>query len=190
MDRGAGVRNESEEFAEGPHGPSVQPRKEIAMRKVLFPNQVGARGSVGLLVLRAVVGLAFAFHGWPKIQNPMHWMDAMGGQDMPGVLQALAALSEFGGGIALVVGLLTPLAALGIGATMSVAVFHVHLKMQHPFVSARGGPSYELAAVYLAAAILFLLVGPGRLSLDALLFGSSVPASRSNAATEEFASVR
>lgn len=95
----------------------------------------------------------------------------MGGSNTPPpVLQAAAALSEFGGGIALVLGLLTPLAALGIGATMSVAVFLVHLKMGHPFV-AQGGPSYELAAVYLAAAILFLLVGPGRLSLDALLFG-------------------
>lgn len=190
MGRWAGVRNESDEFAEGPHGSSVQPRKEIAMRKVLFPNQVGVRGSVGLLVLRVVVGLAFVFHGWDKIQNPMHWMDGLRNFAAPGVLQALAAYSEFGGGIALILGLLTPLAALGIGATMSVAIFHVHLRFQQPFVSARGGPSYELAAVYLAAAIVFLLVGPGRLSFDALLFGSSVPASRSNAATEQFASVR
>jgi putative oxidoreductase len=157
------------------------------MRKVLFPNEVGLRGSVGLLVLRVVVGLAFVFHGWPKIQNPMHWM---GDAPMPGELQALAALSEFGGGIALVLGLLTPLAALGIGATMGTAVFHVHLPMQHPFVGAPGKPSYELAAVYLAAAIVFLLVGPGRLSLDALLFGSRASASRSNRATEQFASVR
>jgi putative oxidoreductase len=160
------------------------------MRKVLFPNEVGLRGSVGLLLLRVVMGVAFVFHGGPKIQNPLHWMDATFGEGMPSVLQALAALSEFGGGIALILGVLTSLAALGIGATMSTAVFLVHLHRQHPFVAAPGQPSYELAAVYLAAAILFLLVGPGRLSLDALLFGSSVPARRSNAATEQFASVR
>jgi putative oxidoreductase len=116
------------------------------MRKILFPHEVGVRGSVGLLLLRVVMGLAFVFHGWPKIQNPLHWM---GDAPMPGVLQALAALSEFGGGIALVLGLLTPLAALGIGATMSVAVFLVHLKANDPFV-APGQRSYELAAVYLA----------------------------------------
>lgn len=159
------------------------------MRKILFPNEVGVRGSIGLLVLRLVVGTAFVFHGWPKIQNAFHWMDAMGGQGMPSALQALAALSEFGGGIALALGLLTPLAALGIGGTMSVAIGLVHLRMGHPFVAA-GKPSYELAAVYLAAAMVFLLVGPGRLSLDALLFGSPAPDSRSHAAMEHFASVR
>lgn len=51
------------------------------------------------------------------------------------------------------------------------ALAKVHLPQGHPFVSRTGGPSYELAAVYLACAILFLLLGPGRLSLDALLFG-------------------
>jgi hypothetical protein len=34
-----------------------------------------------------------------------------------------------------------------------------------------GGPSFEPAAFYLACAVLFLLAGPGRFSLDAMLFG-------------------
>jgi putative oxidoreductase len=144
----------------------------MTMRKVLHPSAVGIRGSIGLLLLRLVVGTAFLFHGWPKIQNPMQWM---GNSGIPGALQALAALSEFGGGIALILGLLTPLASLAIAATMSVAIGLVHLPNQHPFVGVPGKPSYELAAVYLAAAMVFLLVGPGRLSLDAFLFGSSVP---------------
>jgi putative oxidoreductase len=161
----------------------------MTMRKVLFPDGVGIRGSIGLLLLRLVVGAAFVIHGWPKIQNAFHWMDAMGGQGMPSVLQALAALAEVGGGIALIVGLLTPLAALGIAGTMSVAIGMVHLRAGHPFVAV-GRPSYELAAVYLAAAILLLLVGPGRLSLDALLFGSPAGTGRSSSAPEHFPSMR
>lgn len=47
------------------------------------------------------MGVAFVLHGWPKIQNPMGWMNAMGMQSVPSFLQALAALAEFGGGIAL-----------------------------------------------------------------------------------------
>ena len=63
---------------------------------------------VVLLLIRLVMGYAFILHGWGKIQNPMGWM----GPDatVPGVLQLLAAVSEFGGGIALIIGLLTRLA--------------------------------------------------------------------------------
>lgn len=153
------------------------------MRKILYADGVGCRGSIGLLLLRVVVGAAFMFHGWPKIQQPFEWMNAHGGSGMPGLLQAAAAVSEFGGGLALILGLLTPLAALGIACTMATALGMVHLRMGHAFVaSAPGQPSYELAAVYLAAAILFLLAGPGKLSLDACLFGCSSKRACSSAA--------
>ena len=84
---------------------------------------------------------------------------------------ALAVLAEFGGGIALVLGFLTPLAAFLIAGTMTVALAKVHLPHGDPFVGAPGKPSFEPAAGYLAQMIMFLLVGPGVLSVDALLFG-------------------
>ena len=141
------------------------------MRRLFYCDAVGRVGSVGLLLLRLVMGAAFMYHGWSKIHNPLGWM----GPDatMPAILQALAAISEFGGGMALIVGLLTRLATLGITGVMVVALATVHLPMGHPFVSQKG-PSFELPAVYLACAILFFLLGPGRLSLDALLFGGPV----------------
>jgi putative oxidoreductase len=141
------------------------------MRHLFYCDTVGWLGSVGLLLLRLVVGAAFLFHGWPKIHHPLDWMGPEA--SMPAILQCLAALSEFGGGMALILGLLTRLATLGIAGVMSVALATVHLPMGHPFVGKPGGPSYELAAVYLACVILLLLLGPGRLSLDALLFGAS-----------------
>ena len=138
----------------------------------LFPQFVKGRGAVGLLLLRAVTGAAFMFHGWYKIQSPggaFGWM----GTDapVPGVLQGLAVLSEFGGGLALILGLLTPLAAFGIACTMIVALAMVHIPHGDPFVGQPGKPSFELAAGYLANVILFMLIGPGILSLDGLLFG-------------------
>jgi putative oxidoreductase len=128
-----------------------------------------AAASIGLLLLRLVVGAAFMFHGWPKIQQPMAWMPPEGA--MPGALQLLAAVAEFCGGAALIVGLLTRLAALGLAATMAVALTTVHIAQRHPFVAKPGDPSSELAAVYLACSLLVLLTGPGGFSLDALLFG-------------------
>ncbi len=124
---------------------------------------------MALLLTRVVAGLAFTMHGWGKIQNPFGWMgpEAL----VPGVFQALAAISEFGGGLAWILGLLTPLASLGIAFTMAVAFsFHAFMRGD-PFVSMTGGPSSELAAVYFCITLLLIAMGPGRVSLDRKLIG-------------------
>jgi putative oxidoreductase len=124
---------------------------------------------LALVLIRVVAGLAFMLHGWGKIQNPFGWMgpDAFA----PGIFQALAALSEFGGGLAWILGLLTPLASLGIACTMAVA-FSLHAVVRgDPFVAVSGGPSSELAAVYFCIPVLLIAMGPGRLSFDRKLFG-------------------
>ena len=137
------------------------------------PLGLSARVSAGLLLLRLVVGLAFMFHGYGKIQNPFGWMGP--NANMPGIFQALAALSEFGGGLAWMLGLLTPLASLGLACTMGVAV-RLHAFVLHdPFVRKDLGGSYELASVYLCVALLLLLAGPGRFSVDRLIFGEKSP---------------
>jgi putative oxidoreductase len=124
---------------------------------------------VALLLIRVVAGLAFTMHGWGKIQNPFGWMGPDG--FAPGIFQALAAVSEFGGGLAWILGLLTPLASFGIVSTMAVAFsFHAFMRGD-PFVSMTGGPAFELAALYFSIALLLIATGPGRFSLDRELFG-------------------
>lgn len=138
--------------------------------RILQPASQPTFASAALLFLRLIVGIAFVFHGWGKIQHPFNWMPPEA--PIPGIFQLLAALSEFGGGIALVLGLLTPLASFGLTCTMAVAV-HFHMIVnKDPFVShTMGGASYEPALVYLGIAILFLALGPGAFSLDAKIFG-------------------
>lgn len=126
-------------------------------------------GDAALMMLRVVGGAAFMVHGWGKIQNPFGWMGPDSG--IPGILQALAALSEFGGGLAWVLGLLVPLASLGVAFTMAVAVYSHAVLWSHPFVASGGGPAYELALIYLCISLVLMAIGPGRLSLDRLLFG-------------------
>ncbi len=140
------------------------------MGRLLFPGFHDTRTSLGLLAIRCVVGAAFILHGWPKIQAPMAWMAPEAG--IPGILQLAAAVAEFGGGIAWILGALTPLFSLLIMGTMAFATFGFHIARGDPFVS-QGGPSYELAAAYLSVSVLLLLAGPGRLSVDYCLFGRS-----------------
>lgn len=125
------------------------------------------RGSVAVLLLRLVSGAAFLFHGWGKIHDPFHWLDKAA-RPPPGWLQALAALAEFGGGIGLLLGLLTPLCCAGLICTMGYAIY-THVSRGDPFVGK--GSSYEIALVYLMIAITLLLLGPGRYSLDQKLLG-------------------
>jgi putative oxidoreductase len=128
------------------------------------------RISVALLLVRLVMGAAFLFHGWGKMQAPMNWMPPEAG--IPGFLQFLAAISEFGGGAALILGALVPLAMLGLTFTMLVATSMHMFAMKDPFVATGPGMgSYELPLLYLVLAIFFMTAGPGKISVDAKVFG-------------------
>ena len=137
------------------------------MIRRFWPQFLEGSPAVGLLFLRLFVGYAMMMHGWSKIQKPFGWMGE--GAPVPSILQALAALSEFGGGLALIVGFLTPLASLGIMSTMFVACLS-YIKKGAPLIGQGGAPSYELPALFFVTTLCLLLAGPGKLSLDALLF--------------------
>jgi len=137
------------------------------MKQLFSPAPLGGGASFGLLVLRVVAGVAFMFHGWGKIQSPMDWMGPEA--DVPGWLQALAALSEFGGGLAWILGLLARLASFGLLCTMAVAVYTHAAVLGDPFVSTGEGGAYEPALVYFALSLLLFLAGPGAFSVDAML---------------------
>ena len=132
----------------------------------LYTQEHSHRQAIGLLVLRLIVGTAFILHGWPKMQNPTGWM---GPDGPPAFLQLAAAVAEFGGGIALILGFLTPLAAGLIAINMIVAMFLVHFPKGHKFVNPGEG-SFELPLVFLGVMILFVTTGAGRYSLDAAIW--------------------
>jgi putative oxidoreductase len=128
--------------------------------------------STAVLLVRLVVGVAFVLHGWPKIQNPTGWMNEMPSPP-PGIIQAIPAVFEVGGGTLLALGLLTRAAALALASVMVAALALVHIPKGDPFV-AQGRPSAELASVYLSVSLLITAIGPGAYSLDAVLFGNRV----------------
>jgi putative oxidoreductase len=129
--------------------------------------------SVGLVILRLVVGLTLAAHGAQKLFG---WFGGYGltgtGQFLeqlgfrPGRVQAAqAGIAETVGGLFLAAGLLTPVAAAALVAVMLVAAVSVHVKKG--FFAHNGG--YEYTLVLGGAALALAFTGPGSLSIDQAL---------------------
>ncbi len=127
----------------------------------------------GILALRLVLGLVFVGHGAQKA------FGAFGGPGLDGAAgfmaslglkpakfwAAVAAYGELLGGLSVIFGLLTPLGALFIVASMAVAIAKVH--GPKGFWIQNGGYEYNL--VLLAAALALAATGAGSLSLDHVL---------------------
>jgi putative oxidoreductase len=130
-------------------------------------------GAVPLL-LRAMVGAAFGLSwGYGAVTGPEGFD---GGKAFaaefvtvwPPLLYA-AAWTMFLGGLAILAGLFTRWAAIGILAVMVYAVFGIH--WANGFAAERGG--WEPAATYATLCLCLMAVGPGSLSLDRLFFGKA-----------------
>lgn len=126
--------------------------------------------TLGLLVLRLVIGLLFVGHGAQKLfgsfgghgpQATAAYFESLGMR--PGRSMALAAgASELVGGLLLAAGLLTPLGAALLSAVMFTAIWAVHFAKG--LWLTEGGYEYNL--VLLAAAFAVCAIGPGPWSLD------------------------
>lgn len=134
--------------------------------------------STGLLILRLVAGLTLAAHGAQKLFG---WF---GGNGIKGTLQmqtrmglkpapmwaAMVILGEFGGGLSVALGFLTPLGAAGMFGAMFMAMMKGHWK--NGFWNGKRGIEFTLQL--LAISIAIGITGPGSYSLDAL-FGINLP---------------
>jgi putative oxidoreductase len=127
----------------------------------------------GMFIIRVVFGLAIASHGAQKLFS---WFGGYGIRKTGGFFESLgfrpgaafataAGLSEFGGGLLITVGLLTPIGAVAVLSAMLVAMFSVHLK--NGFFATGNG--IELPFLYAVAAVGIAVTGGGAISLDGLL---------------------
>jgi putative oxidoreductase len=125
--------------------------------------------SIGLLILRLGVGGYMLTHGWGKLQMLMNgaaFGDPIGLGGRTSLLLATGA--EFFCALLVVLGLATRVAAAPVVFTMGVAAFVVHAN--DPWTMTGTGGSKEPALLFLFPFLALIFTGPGRFSLDALLW--------------------
>ena len=139
---------------------------------------IATDNDAAITVLRLVLGIVFFAHGAQKM---LGWFGGYGFtgtmgfftgmMHIPAVFAFLAIAAEFFGGLGLIFGLLTRVAAFGIFCNMLVAVAMVH----HQFgffmnwTGAQKGEGYEYHLVLLATLAVLMIRGAGAASADRLL---------------------
>ena len=136
------------------------------LQSVIYSPISNRRVGVALLLLRVFVGIAFIQHGSGKLMHPSEFAAEFG---IPIWLALATMLVQLSGGTLLILGALTPLAALGIAGTMLTATIFLFNRGE-PFINTVGH-SWENSAFYLMASICLVLSGAGPWSLDAWVFG-------------------
>src|ERR1700745_2250842 len=137
---------------------------------------------VDLAILRLVLGIVFFAHGAQKM---LGWFGGYGFtgtmgfftgmMHIPAVFAFLAIAAEFLGGLGLILGLLTRVAAFGIFCNMIVAVAMVHQQFGFfmNWTGGQKGEGYEYHLVLLAALVVLMIRGAGAASVDRLLSSST-----------------
>jgi len=128
------------------------------MRRLLPLNPDAA-----LLIIRVVLGIIMLYHGWPKLTNLGGTIEGFTGMGIP--LPPLAAtfsmVAEVGGGLLLLLGVLTDVAGLLVAIDMLGAITFVHAK--NGLAVMDGGVEWPLALLAMALGV--ALAGPGRYSV-------------------------
>jgi putative oxidoreductase len=136
------------------------------MRSVLeaYVLKPGAVASLGLLLLRLAIGVMMIHHGQEKLADPQQFANTYVASlhlPFPLFFAYAAGFSELIGSWLVILGLLTPVGALALTGTMTVAAY------QHILTAGLNIYVLELVVLYLGGSLALLLVGPGRFSFDA-----------------------
>jgi putative oxidoreductase len=140
---------------------------------------IGTNNDWVVTIVRVVLGVVFFAHG---AQMALGWFGGAGLQStvrvfreqlrMPAPLAMLAIAAEFLGGLGLIVGVLSRIAAFGIAGVMSVALLVVHRKFGFfmNWLGEKQGHGIEYHILVLALALVVIIKGAGAFSLDRVLY--------------------
>lgn len=122
-----------------------------------------------LLILRVVFGLLFVLHGYPKLTKERKQTEKiLKKTSIPIAMGPFAGFVELVGGLAILLGLMTSVAALLMALwMMGLTVFSI-TRLRKPLLTGLQ-PGYELELLYLMGCLILAALGGGPLSLDGFL---------------------
>lgn len=131
-------------------------------------------GLAGLapLIVRIIVGIIMAVHGFQKLAGgPANFGAFLGqlGVPAPTLMAFVVTFVELGGGILLILGLFSRLAALLLTINLTVAILLVKLSIGLIAPADQPGVGYELDLALIAGFLTILFAGPGPVSIDRIL---------------------
>ncbi len=144
------------------------------------------RTDVGLLILRIGLGLLFMFYGSQKMfglfggKGYSAQVESFIGDGIPPLFAHLAILTEFLGGLALLLGFFTPAAAFALACVMAVATYK-HMSQPEAwnllFASGKSGDVSRFFYTFslLISCLATMVMGGGKISLDGKLFRGKKP---------------
>jgi putative oxidoreductase len=147
-----------------PRGSLLAPLVAFKPALLSYLQRPGMVASVGLLLLRLSIGVMMIHHGQEKLADPQQFANTYVASlhlPFPLFFAYAAGFSELIGSWLVILGLLTPLGALALTATMATAAY------QHILTAGLNIYVLELVVLYLGGSLALLLNGPGRFSFDA-----------------------
>lgn len=132
---------------------------------------------LALLLMRLALGAIMVAHGYHKVFGGLHHHAQMvASLGLPAWLGYVSAFTEFFGGLLILVGLFTRVAALGVCLDLFVAIWKVHL--HNGLIGSPDRPGYEFALAAFALAFAIIFFGGGPIAIDHILRGGGRGASR------------
>ena len=125
----------------------------------------------GLFILRIVLGIAFAVHGWGKLSGGVDNVAGFFGTigvPAAALVAWIVTIVELVGGILLIIGALTQIVGILLALVVLGAIVFAYIAQGNPIVD-RGAITWEKEAVFAAAALCLTLAGPGAWALDEMM---------------------
>ena len=139
---------------------------------------------LGPLVARITLGVLFVSTGWGKVHSlakvTAYFSEL--GIPFPGIQAPMVSFIELIGGALLVIGLASRIAALPLMGSMAVAILTAQRENVHGLPDLFGLVEWTYFALLLWVA----LAGPGKISLDHVLFGRNRAENKSRSLGPEF----